>query len=52
MVIMRLRLARFPLVALSTFVAGVGAVTVAVAWSLKQELAEHAELAEQNAVRS
>jgi hypothetical protein len=50
MVIMKRRIARFPLVALSTFVAGV-AVTVTVAWSLKQELAELTELAEQNELR-
>jgi hypothetical protein len=48
MVIMKRRIARFSLVALTTFVAG----TVAVAWSLKQELAELAELAEQNELRS
>jgi hypothetical protein len=48
MIIMKRRIARFSLVALSTFV--VGAVTVA--WSLKQELAELAELAEQNELRS
>lgn len=48
MVIMKRRIARFSLVALSTIV--VGAVTVA--WSLKQELAELAELAEKNELRS
>jgi hypothetical protein len=52
MVIMKRRIAHFPLVALSTFVAGAGAVTVAVAWALKRELAELAELAEQNELRS
>jgi hypothetical protein len=45
MVIMKRRIARFSLVALSTIVAG----AVTVAWSLKQELAE---LAEQNELRS
>jgi hypothetical protein len=44
MVIMKRRIARFSLVALSTLVARAGAVTVA--WYLKQELAE------QNEVRS
>ena len=48
MVIMKRRIARFSLVALSTFVAG----AVTVAWSLKQELAALAELAEQNELRS
>ena len=47
MVMMKRRIAQFPLVALSTFVAG--AVTVAAAWYLRQELAEFAE---QNGVRS
>ena len=47
MVMMKRRIARFSLVALSTFVAG----AVTVAWSLKQELAELAELAEQNESR-
>ena len=47
MVIMKRRIARFSLVALSTIVAG----AVTVAWSLKQELAELAELAEQNESR-
>jgi hypothetical protein len=42
--VMKWRIVRFSLVALSTFVAG--AVTVAAAWYLKQELAE------QNEVRS
>jgi hypothetical protein len=46
-VMMKRRIARFSLVALSTFVAG----AVTVAWSLKQELAELAELAEQNESR-
>jgi hypothetical protein len=48
MVIMKRRVARFSLVALSTFVAG----AVTVAWSLKQELAALAKLAEQNELRS
>jgi hypothetical protein len=53
MVMVKRRIARFSLVALSTFVAGAGAITVAAAaWTLKQELAELAELAEQNEVRS
>jgi hypothetical protein len=47
MVIMKWRIARFSLVALSTFVAG----AVTVAWSLKQDLAELADLAEQNESR-
>jgi hypothetical protein len=47
MVIMKRRVARFSLVALSTFAAG----AVTVAWSLAQELAELAELAEQNESR-
>jgi hypothetical protein len=47
MVMMKRRIARFSLVALSTFVAG----AVTVAWSLKQELAELADLAEQNESR-
>jgi hypothetical protein len=46
-VMMKRRIARFSLVALSTFVAG----AVTVAWSLKQELAELADLAEQNESR-
>ena len=48
MVIMKRRIGRFSLVALSTFVAA----AVTVAWSLKQELAALAELAEQNELRS
>ena len=48
MVIMKRRAARISLVALSTFVAG----AITVAWSLKQELADLAELAEQNEPRS
>jgi hypothetical protein len=48
MVIMKRRIARFSLVALSTLVAG----AVTVAWSLKQELAALAKLAEQNELRS
>jgi hypothetical protein len=47
MVIMKWRVVRFSLVALSTFVAG----AVTVAWSLKQELADLADLAEQNESR-
>jgi hypothetical protein len=50
--IMKRRIARFPLVALSTIVAGAVTVAVTVAWSLKQELAELAKLAEQNELRS
>ena len=53
MATMKWRIARFSLMALSTFVAGAGAIIVAAAaWTLKQELAELAELAEQNEVRS
>jgi hypothetical protein len=48
MVIMKRRIARFSLVAVSTFVAG----AVTVAWTLKQELAELVERAEQNESRS
>jgi hypothetical protein len=44
---MKRRIARFSLVALSAFVAG----AVTVAWSLNQELAELADLAEQNESR-
>ena len=47
MVVMKRRTARISLVALSTFVAG----AVTVAWSLKQELTELADLAEQNQSR-
>jgi hypothetical protein len=47
MVIMKRRIARFSLVALSTLVAG----AVTVVWSLKQELADLADLAEQNESR-
>ena len=47
MVMMKRRIARFSLVALSMFVAG----AVSVAWSLKQELAELADLAEQTESR-
>jgi hypothetical protein len=48
MFIMKRRISRISLVALSTLVAG----AVTLAWSLKQELAELAELAEQNELRS
>jgi hypothetical protein len=40
------RIAHVSLVALGTLVAGAGAVAVAAAWSLKQELADLAELAD------
>jgi len=49
MVIIKRRIARLSLVALGTLVAGVGAVAVAAAWSLKQDLAD---LAEQMELRS
>ena len=50
MIIMKRRITRFSLVALSTFVAG--AITAAAAWTLKQELTELVEHAEQNELRS